>query len=173
MGDLPSWQAGETVAACIGYAQDMRGWLTLRHAPREATKRPHQLANWARRNHLNSGTVDYTRRDGAPEVGLTKMEVFEDGIPTFQKAGTIIPRKDRFRRSSTQMVNDPYTLVIALNSSKSAEGELYIDDGKSFEYEEGAFMHRQFVFSDNKLVYEADFSNSLLFYLFFCHNHFY
>lgn len=27
-----------------------------------------------------------------------------------------------------------------------------MDDGKSFEYEEGAFMHRRFVFSDNKLV---------------------
>lgn len=44
--------------------------------------------------------------------GVThQIEVFEEGIPTFQKAGTIIPRKDRFRRSSTQMVNDPYTLV--------------------------------------------------------------
>jgi mannosyl-oligosaccharide alpha-1,3-glucosidase len=42
--------------------------------------------------------------------------------------------------------------VVALNSSKSAEGELYMDDGKSFDYEEGAFMHRHFVFSDNKLV---------------------
>ncbi|KAJ4796294.1 Alpha-glucosidase like protein [Rhynchospora pubera] len=95
----------------------------------------------------------YLRNGAAYKGGVShKMEVFEDSIPSFQKAGTIIPRKDRFRRSSTQMVNDPYTLVIALNSSNSAEGELYLDDGKSFEYEEGAFMHRHFVFSDNKLV---------------------
>uniref|UniRef100_A0A9I9DT50 Glucosidase II subunit alpha n=2 Tax=Cucumis melo TaxID=3656 RepID=A0A9I9DT50_CUCME len=85
--------------------------------------------------------------------GVThQIEVFEEGIPTFQKAGTIIPRKDRFRRSSTQMVNDPYTLVVALNSSQTAEGELYIDDGKSFEFKQGAFIHRRFVFSDGKLT---------------------
>ncbi|KAK6128410.1 hypothetical protein DH2020_037846 [Rehmannia glutinosa] len=68
----------------------------------------------------------------AYEGGAThKLTVLEDSIPAFQRAGTIIPRKDRFRRSSTQMENDPYTLVIALNSSMAAEGELYVDDGKS------------------------------------------
>lgn len=40
-----------------------------------------------------------------------KLEALEESIPSFQRAGTIIPRKDRFRRSSTQMENDPYTLV--------------------------------------------------------------
>jgi len=39
------------------------------------------------------------------------MDAPEESIPAFQKAGTIIPRKDRFRRSSSQMDNDPYTLV--------------------------------------------------------------
>lgn len=39
------------------------------------------------------------------------LDVSEETIPAFQRAGTIIPRKDRFRRSSTQMANDPYTLV--------------------------------------------------------------
>jgi mannosyl-oligosaccharide alpha-1,3-glucosidase len=42
--------------------------------------------------------------------------------------------------------------VIALNSSKSAEGELYVDDGKSYDYQQGAFIHRRFVFADNKLT---------------------
>lgn len=40
-----------------------------------------------------------------------KLDALEESIPSFQRAGTIIPRKDRFRRSSTQMENDPYTLV--------------------------------------------------------------
>ncbi|KAA8547035.1 hypothetical protein F0562_003464 [Nyssa sinensis] len=85
--------------------------------------------------------------------GVThKLEVSEESIPAFQRAGTIIPRKYRFRRSSTQMVNDPYTLVIALNNSQAAEGELYIDDGKSFEFEQGAYIHRRFVFSVGKLT---------------------
>lgn len=51
-------------------------------------------------------------------AGMThKLEVSEDGIPSFQRAGTIIPRRDRFRRSSSQMVNDPYTLVCLFTSS--------------------------------------------------------
>ncbi|KAJ3695261.1 hypothetical protein LUZ60_000638 [Juncus effusus] len=96
----------------------------------------------------------YSWRNGAAYAGgkAHKLEVYEDSVPTFQKAGTIIPRKDRFRRSSAQMVNDPYTLVIALDSSNSAEGELYIDDGKSFDYQKGAFIHRKFIFSNNKLI---------------------
>ncbi|GFY87475.1 glycosyl hydrolases family 31 protein [Actinidia rufa] len=95
--------------------------------------------------YLNSGT--------AYKGGRThKMEVSEESIPAFQRAGTIIPRKDRFRRSSTQMENDPYTLVIALNSTQEAEGELYIDDGKSFEFAKGAYLHRRFVFSNGKLT---------------------
>lgn len=39
------------------------------------------------------------------------LEVSDDSIPSFQRAGTIVPRKDRFRRSSRQMEKDPYTLV--------------------------------------------------------------
>jgi len=50
------------------------------------------------------------------------------------------------------MVNDPYTLVIALNSSQAAEGELYVDDGKSFDFKHGAYIHRRFVFADGKLT---------------------
>jgi alpha 1,3-glucosidase len=40
---------------------------------------------------------------------------------------------------------------VALNSSFEAEGELYIDDGKSYNYKEGAFIHRRFTFSDGRI----------------------
>ncbi|KAL2928160.1 putative glucan 1 3-alpha-glucosidase [Bienertia sinuspersici] len=96
----------------------------------------------------------YDMRTGtAYKGGVTyKLEVSDDGIPAFQRAGTIIPRKDRYRRSSTQMVNDPFTLVIALNNSQSAEGELYVDDGKSYEFQHDAYIHRRFIFSEGKLT---------------------
>nr|CCW28783.1 glycoside hydrolase [Arachis duranensis] len=81
-----------------------------------------------------------------------KLAVTEESIPVFMRAGTIITRKDRFRRSSTQMTNDPYTLVIALNSSQAAEGELYLDDGSSFNFLQGAYIHRRFIFKDGKLT---------------------
>ncbi|CAH9142941.1 unnamed protein product [Cuscuta epithymum] len=96
----------------------------------------------------------YEIRSGtAYKGGLThNLEALEETIPAFQRAGTIIPRKDRFRRSSTQMENDPYTLVIALNSSQAAEGEIYIDDGRSFDFQEGAYIHRRFVYSRGTLT---------------------
>ncbi|KAH9625857.1 hypothetical protein KSS87_009966 [Heliosperma pusillum] len=96
----------------------------------------------------------YDMRSGSTyKGGIThKLEVSDESVPAFQRGGTIIPRKDRFRRSSTQMVNDPYTLVIALNSSQKAEGELYVDDGKTFEFQRDAYIHRRFIFSDGKLT---------------------
>lgn len=55
----------------------------------------------------------YDMRTGTAYTGgvTHKLDVSEEAIPAFQRAGTIIPRKDRFRRSSKQMENDPYTLV--------------------------------------------------------------
>ncbi|XWS44651.1 hypothetical protein CRYUN_Cryun15aG0066300 [Craigia yunnanensis] len=96
----------------------------------------------------------YDLRTGTAYKGgkIHKLEVSEESIPAFQRAGTVVPRKDRFRRSSTQMVQDPYTLVIALNSSQVAEGELYLDDGKSFDFKHGAYIHRRFVFSNGQLT---------------------
>ncbi|XP_057970208.1 probable glucan 1,3-alpha-glucosidase [Malania oleifera] len=96
----------------------------------------------------------YDLRTGAAyRGGMThELDVSEEAIPSFQRGGTIIARKDRFRRSSTQMLDDPYTLVIALNGSQVAEGELYVDDGKSFEFGQGAYIHRRFVFSNGILT---------------------
>ncbi|WCJ37763.1 Neutral alpha-glucosidase AB [Euphorbia peplus] len=73
--------------------------------------------------YLPGKEVWYDLRTGTAFKGgkTHKLDVSEESVPAFQKAGTIIPRKDRYRRSSTQMVNDPYTLVIALNSSQAAE----------------------------------------------------
>ncbi|XP_074580003.1 putative glucan 1,3-alpha-glucosidase [Curcuma longa] len=104
--------------------------------------------------YLPAGASWFNLRNGVKSDGgvSLKLDASEDSIPSFQRAGTIIPRKDRFRRSSTQMVNDPYTLVIALNGSLAVEGELYIDDGKSYDFEQGAYIHRRFVFADNRLT---------------------
>uniref|UniRef100_A0A8C2JBT1 Glucosidase, alpha; neutral AB n=1 Tax=Cyprinus carpio TaxID=7962 RepID=A0A8C2JBT1_CYPCA len=74
-------------------------------------------------------------------------------IPVFQRGGSIIPRKDRVRRSSTCMENDPYTLYVALSPKKFAEGELYIDDGHSFNYDtKKEFIHRSLTFANNALT---------------------
>jgi len=47
---------------------------------------------------------------------------------------------------------DPYTLVVALSKKGTAKGELYVDDGESFDYENGAYIHREFEFADGVLA---------------------
>jgi mannosyl-oligosaccharide alpha-1,3-glucosidase len=67
-------------------------------------------------------------------------------IPLLMRGGHIIPRRDRARRSSALMKLDPYTLVVVLGDGGDASGELYVDDGESFDYQQGAFIHRTFKF---------------------------
>jgi len=58
-----------------------------------------------------------------------------ESIPVYQRGGSIIPRKLRLRRSTQMMSSDPYTLYMALDSAERASGDLYMDDGHSFDYE--------------------------------------
>ena len=51
----------------------------------------------------------------------------------FQRGGTIIPTLQRVRRSTKIMMNDPYTLIVALDENGAAKGHLYMDDGQSFK----------------------------------------
>ncbi|XP_057213820.1 neutral alpha-glucosidase AB isoform X1 [Triplophysa rosa] len=81
------------------------------------------------------------------------MPVAMSSIPVFQRGGSVICRKDRIRRSSSCMESDPYTLYVALGSQGSAEGELYIDDFHTFDYEKKKeFIHRRLSFSDGTLT---------------------
>jgi alpha 1,3-glucosidase len=75
-----------------------------------------------------------------------------DKIPVFQRGGSIVPRRERARRSSALMVRDPYTLVVALDRSGKATGTLYADDGRSFDFQGGKFLHRTFRFEGDALV---------------------
>lgn len=67
-------------------------------------------------------------------------------IPILAQGGHIIPRKDRPRRSSSLMKYDPITLVVTLGKAGNAEGSLYVDDGETYDYQSGAYIHSNFVF---------------------------
>ncbi|KAH8887369.1 hypothetical protein GQ53DRAFT_844236 [Thozetella sp. PMI_491] len=68
-------------------------------------------------------------------------------IPLLMRGGHIFPRRDQPRRSSQLMKFDDYTLVVTVpKDGKRAEGELYVDDGDSFDYEKGQYIHRKFVY---------------------------
>ncbi|OQO15224.1 hypothetical protein B0A48_00607 [Cryoendolithus antarcticus] len=79
--------------------------------------------------------------------GKEKVAAPLNTIPLLMQGGHIIPRRDRPRRSSGLMKWDPFTLVVVIGHSGDAEGTLYLDDGESFDFQEGAYIHRKFAFS--------------------------
>lgn len=69
-------------------------------------------------------------------------------VPAFQKGGVIVPRQMRPRRSSALMREDPYTLVVTLSKDKTASGQLYLDDGITFDYlRKGSYRLRSFEYT--------------------------
>ena len=86
---------------------------------------------------------DYTTYSGA---GHHTIKAPLDKIPLLMQGGHIIPRRDRPRRSSGLMKWDPFTLVVVLDKADNAEGTLYVDDGETFDFEQGAYIHRRFQF---------------------------
>ncbi|KAG0377053.1 hypothetical protein BGX24_006795 [Mortierella sp. AD032] len=91
---------------------------------------------------------DYSVEQGP---GFKDIDSPADKIPVYQRGGTIVPKRERPRRSSKAMENDPFTLVIALDSNGEASGRLYLDDGESFNYEKGDYILREFKVSKGVL----------------------
>merc|ERR1711937_516141 len=71
--------------------------------------------------------------------------------PVFQRGGSIIPKRERARRSSTQMKYDPYTLVVALDNNGHAQGTLYVDDTVSYAYTRGVSLTIDYEYTNNVL----------------------
>ncbi|KAF8342699.1 glycoside hydrolase family 31 protein [Cantharellus anzutake] len=66
-------------------------------------------------------------------------------IPLLRRGGSIISTRQRPRRASPLMKNDPFTLTIALDrSGTSAKGDLYLDDGETYAFEKGELAWRGF-----------------------------
>ncbi|MBE3109168.1 MAG: glycoside hydrolase family 31 protein, partial [Acidobacteria bacterium] len=93
---------------------------------------------------------DYFTYDVLPTKRGEKVAVAAplEHIPLLMRGGHVIPRRDRPRRSSGLMRFDDYTLVVTVSKEGKAEGELYVDDGDSFEYEAGQYIHRKFTLAD-------------------------
>ena len=70
------------------------------------------------------------------------VPVTMESIPYFIRGGSIIPKRERVRRSSSLCRMDPYTLVVALDLSDYAEGRLYRDDEVSLRHG----SHKEFTF---------------------------
>ncbi len=82
-----------------------------------------------------------------------------DTIPLLLRGGHIIPRRDRPRRSSGLMAHDPFTLLVALDAAGHATGTLYLDDGATFDYQSGAYIHRRFTLDAKGALVSEDISD--------------
>lgn len=85
-------------------------------------------------------------------VGYVTVPVDSYKIPVFQRGGTIVPKKERIRRASPLMKNDPYTLIVCLDRAHEANGTLYADDEQSYEYRDGKYLYLQLEYKNNVLT---------------------
>jgi alpha 1,3-glucosidase len=77
-------------------------------------------------------------------------------MPVFIRAGKVVSRKMRLRRSASLMHYDPYTLTVVPDSAGKATGSLYMDDETSMAHEtHNMFVYRELAFADNKLTCSA------------------
>ncbi|KAG6015238.1 hypothetical protein E4U54_003917 [Claviceps lovelessii] len=74
-----------------------------------------------------------------------------DSVPLIMRGGHVFPRRDVPRRSSAAMRFDDYTLVLTMSKDGSAEGDLYADDGDTFDHEKGQYIYRKFNLADGTL----------------------
>ncbi|PNJ16078.1 T0162323 isoform 4, partial [Pongo abelii] len=74
-------------------------------------------------------------------------------IPVFQRGGSVIPIKTTVGKSTGWMTESSYGLRVALSTKASSVGELYLDDGHSFQYlHQKQFLHRKFSFCSSVLI---------------------
>ncbi|KFP30782.1 Neutral alpha-glucosidase C, partial [Colius striatus] len=85
-------------------------------------------------------------------TGTLRIPVTLQDIPVFQRGGTVIPLKTTAGKSTEWMTDTPYELHVALDTEACATGELYLDDGHSFQYlHKKQFLCRKFTFHKNIL----------------------
>ncbi|KAG8907238.1 hypothetical protein FRB99_005062 [Tulasnella sp. 403] len=87
---------------------------------------------------------DYTTYHGGRHGATVVVPAPLERFPLLIRGGSIIPTRERPRRSSPLMKFDPFTLTIALDDNGNARGELYLDDGVSYSHETGKLVWREF-----------------------------
>ncbi|KAG2158568.1 glycoside hydrolase family 31 protein [Suillus bovinus] len=86
----------------------------------------------------------FTNQAHRPKNRHITLSANLDQIPLLIRGGSIIPTRERPRRSSPLMKHDPFTLRVALDTSGNARGELYLDDGETYGYGRGDIVWRKF-----------------------------
>jgi alpha-glucosidase (family GH31 glycosyl hydrolase) len=67
-------------------------------------------------------------------------------VPVFIRGGRVVPIYETPGDSSMSTITTPLTLFIAGDENEQAEGYIYMDDGSSYHFQQGEFIHRKFTF---------------------------
>eukprot|EP01071_Lankesteria_metandrocarpae_P000958 Lankesteria_metandrocarpae@DN1143_c0_g1_i1.p1 len=90
---------------------------------------------------------DYYDPNHILNAGFVEVPVSRDYVPTFIRGGSIIPLKNRIRRSSKLLTRDPFTIHIFLDKEEKATGRLYVDDYDGYNYLKGHFLYEEWSFT--------------------------
>lgn len=85
-------------------------------------------------------------------TGNYNIPVSLDKSIAFYRGGSIVTRKDRPRRSSKIMRDDPFTIYVMLDSDNSARGTLYLDDYETFDYKQKKYVYLNLNFKGKTLT---------------------
>jgi alpha 1,3-glucosidase len=109
-----------------------------------------------------AGAVAVTKPPGRWYDFFTGKELLKDetvpvalaDIPVYIRGGKIVPQFSQAGMSTKEMLGTPLTLHIALDGEQKAAGELYLDDGETYNYTKGVFLRRRFVYEQGTLKSE-------------------
>ena len=74
-------------------------------------------------------------------------------FPFFQRSGSIIPKRERIRRSAALTLDDPLSLDVVLDpTTNEADGQLYLDDGNTLDYTRNQYLLTSFKYSHGHLT---------------------
>jgi alpha 1,3-glucosidase len=83
------------------------------------------------------------------EIGVPGRLEF---TPVFFRAGRIVAMMTTIGRSTAQCIDRKLTLVVFEAEDGTADGDLYIDDYQTRDYENGAWVHRRFSWEGRRLI---------------------
>jgi alpha-glucosidase len=94
-----------------------------------------------------AGTLDLEQRDKVIAQKPLMVTPTLDQLPVYVRGGSILPIAP-LTQSTAELPNGPLTLrVFPPNNSEACAGEVYTDDGHSFDFRNGAFARIRFTCS--------------------------
>jgi alpha 1,3-glucosidase len=141
-------------------AQDLETQLLISDSLLVAPVLESSVKSWPIYLPPNARWFDYRTFAEVSPTGHIQVVISDTAdVPAYIRGGRIIPIKRTKRKSSELMEHDPFELVVALDGDGTAEGRLYVDDGRTFAYEKGEFVYKRFVFTGSELT-ASDFGAS-------------